>query len=168
MKGIHVIVMVLAFYLSGLVTEAQQLMLVENKRNLKNFKYYPGEDIRLKVRPDHRIIEGEITCLKDSTMCIGDWEEVSYHDIRFIYRSRQMIRIARSVFLISGVAYFSIDSFNRLINNDSPVILAETALISGGLLGTSILLTPLRYKRLKPEKWRIKMLNFDDFKMGPD
>jgi hypothetical protein len=156
-----------AFFIFLGQCHAQQFIMVENLRTLKNFKYYLGDNIRLKSAEEDRLIEGEITCLSDSMICIGDWEEVMLKDIRFIYRERFGILISRSIFLIAGIGYVTIDSFNRLINNDAPVILAETVYISAGLVGLNFLLIPLKYKRIKTGKWQVEYFDFYELQVFP-
>jgi hypothetical protein len=146
----------------NIALDAQQFMLVENVNNLKNFKYYTGDQIRLKIESEQRIIEGAITGMTDSSLIIDSWEIISFNDVGFIYRDRFMVQLSRGILLTAGVAYFSIDTFNRLINDDAPVILLETAVISGGLVGLNFLLIPLRYKRIKTDTWRILTIDFSD------
>lgn len=142
--------------------EAQQLMLLQNTRNLKNYKYYPGDIIHIKVITDNRVIEGAITCLTDSTVCIGEWEEVKYSEIKVVYRDRLFIPLLSGLLLTGGVAYFAVDSFNRLINDDAPVIQAQTVAISGGLVALSFGLMPLKYRRINTKTWKIGMLDFNN------
>ncbi len=145
----------------------QKILLLQNTHNLKNFKYYEGDYIKLKIGMEKRMVEGDITCLTDSSVCIGSWEEVLYKDISVIYKNSMMINILRGVLLTGGVAYFAIDSFNRLINNDAPVILMETLAISGGLVGLNFLLIPLSNRRFHMDKWQLEMLDFTQFGMSP-
>ena len=168
MKILSIASWIFILLFAGTALHAQKLMLIEKRKSLKNYKYYPGEDIRLKVKPDGKTIEGEIICLTDSTVCIDQYKEVPFDDIMFIYRKSSIMRITSGALLLGGVAYWSLDSFNRLINNDSPVILAETTAISGGMIGAGLLLLPLKYQRINAQKCRISMLDFDEFKLFPD
>jgi hypothetical protein len=161
------LMLIWALLVLGLAAQAQQFLLVENVKNLKNFKYYPGEDIRLKAKPDSRIIEGVITRISDSSIFIGDWEEVYFSEVITIYRTRISINWLQGALLLGGVAYFSIDSFNRLINNQAPVVLAETAYISTGMVAAGFAVTPLRYKRMKSEKWELRLIDFNELGWAP-
>jgi hypothetical protein len=147
--------------------QAQTFLLVENRNSLKNFKYYAGDDIRFRSCLEDRIIEGPITMLSDSSMIIGEIGEVNYNEIEIIYRQRLPIRWAQGLLFLGGAAYFSIDSFNRLINNQSPVILAETAYISAGMIAASAVLIPLRYKKVKKEKWEFRVIDFSELGRNP-
>jgi hypothetical protein len=151
----------------GQAVEAQQFLLVENVRNLRNYKYYPGEDIRIRTKQDNRIVEGVITGISDSSIYIGDWEEVYFSDVQTIYRTRIPVKWLQGLLVLGGAAYFSIDSFNRLINNQSPVVLAETAYISAGMVAAGFAVTPLRYKRMKSEKWNLRLIDFGQIGYTP-
>jgi len=142
--------------------EAQQFLLIENKKNLRNYKIYPGEDIRIRTSHDGLLIAGIVTALGDSSISINSIDEVPLSDVSAIYRYRIPVGWAQGLLLTGGVAYFSIDSFNRLINNQSPVILAETAFISLGMGAASAALIPLKYKRLRPDKWRMQVIDFSE------
>jgi hypothetical protein len=151
----------------GLAVEAQQFLLVENVRNLKNFKYYTGDDIRVRAKPDNRIVEGVITGISDSSIYIGDWDEVYFSEVITIYRTRISVNWLQGALLLGGAAYFSIDSFNRLINNQAPVVLAETAYISAGMVAAGFAVTPLRHKRMKAEKWTLRLIDFGQLGYTP-
>jgi hypothetical protein len=153
--------------LCNLPTVGQSFLLVENFRTLKNFKYYEGDLIRIKTFDGERIVEGEITCINDSSICVGDWTEVYLDDIQMIYRERFGILLSRRIFLYAGMGYFAVDVFNRLINNDAPVILEETVYISAGLVGMNFLLIPLKYKRIKTGNWKVEFINPDQFDVYP-
>ena len=62
---------------------------------------------------------------------------------------------------------FTYIHFNRLINNDAPVILMETVYISAGLVGLNFLLIPFKYRKLKMEDWKIEFLDFKEFEYFP-
>lgn len=141
---------------------AQQFLLVENTRNLRNFKYYPGDQIRLKITGEEQLFEGEILDLTDGSIILGQGDAIPISDIEIIFRERFMIQLTRAFVLTAGIAYFSIDTFNRLINHDAPVVLAETAVISASLVGLNFVLLPLRYKRMKTGDWRILLIDFED------
>jgi hypothetical protein len=167
MKVSGIIWMMVLFIVISITASGQQFLLIESTRNFKNYKYFLGDNIRVKIRSEGRIIEGEITGLNDSSLYLGSWEEILFNDIEIIYRQRTFIPFIRGVLLVAGVGYFAVDSFNRLINNDSPVILSETVLISGGLVASNFLLIPLRYKRIHAERWQFTYIDFGQLDYYP-
>lgn len=157
----------LAFFFIAATADSQHFLLVENRHNLHNFKYFEGDGIRMKAKPDGRIVEGIITVLTDSSVFVGAVEEVYMTEIITIYRQRTGIRWLQGALLLGGIAYFSIDSFNRLINNQAPVILTETAVISAGMISAGFLLQPAQYKKLHTERWDLRMIDFSTLDDAP-
>lgn len=149
------------FFFLGITFQvaSQAFLVVESSRRFKNFKYYTGDDIMLITYSKTGIISGTITGITDSTLVLGDWDEVRLDDICEVYRPMRGLRYFSHAFLIGGVAYFGIDLTNRLINNDSPVVPVETALISGSLITTGLLLKLFKYRKLKIGNWKLSVID---------
>lgn len=155
-------ILVLFFISTGLF--AQKLLLVENMKSLKNFKYYQGDEIIIKCYGSDGRITDQILDMTDTTVTFNIMGEMRLEEISGIYRENWLIRILRGFTLLGGVAYFGLDSFNRLINNDSPVILTETLLISGGLVAFSFALIPFNYRKInKGKNWQLRTIDLDSF-----
>jgi hypothetical protein len=145
---------------------AQKILLVENQHSFKNYKYYPGDEITYKLVEEEDRNHDIISDMTDSSIVFEMMGEVRLEEITAIFRDNFVVKILQPFTLLAGVAYFGLDSFNRLINNDSPVILAETAIISAGLVAFSFALTPFRQRKLNTSgKWQLRTLNF--YEIGP-
>lgn len=143
---------------------SQKILIMENSRSLKNIKYYPGDEIILKVDHAEKRIFDQILDLTDSTIILDESGTVYFDQITGIYKENWLVQTIRGLSFLAGVGYFGLDSFNRLINNDSPVILAETAIISGSLIAVAAILTPLRYRKFNTQKnWELRTINMDAF-----
>ncbi|MCU0370584.1 MAG: hypothetical protein MUC31_04140 [Bacteroidales bacterium] len=143
---------------------AQKLLLVENIKTSKNYKYYQGEDIIMKFQGGEGRVTDRILDMTDSTVIFDMMGQVGFSEISGIYRVNWMIEILRGLSLLGGAAYFGIDSFNRLINHDDPVILTETMLISGGLVAFSFALMPFKYRKINGGKhWRLRTIDLGSF-----
>jgi len=143
---------------------AQKILVVENVKSLKNIKYYQGDEIFVKLPGFEDKIFDHIFDLTDSTVIFEIAGEFAFHEIISIYRENRMIQILRKFSLIGGAAYFSLDSFNRLINNDAPVILTETLIISGGIVAFSFALIPFTYRKFNTGgKWHLRTLDMNAF-----
>ena len=139
---------------------SQKILVVENTRSMKNIKYYQGDDIILKVENLNDRIHDEIYDMDDSTLSLVIKGNVRLEDITGIYRENWVIKTLRGLSLLAGVAYFGIDSFNRMINNDSPVVLAETAIISASLIAFSFALIPFNYRKIDTNrKWSLRTID---------
>jgi hypothetical protein len=141
---------------------AQKFLLIENQHSLKNHKFYQGEGITFRFASEEKKVFDLILDMTDSTIVFESMGEVRLNEITAIYMDNYVVKILQPLTLLAGAAYFGLDSFNRLINNDSPVILAETAIISAGLIGFSFALTPLRQRKLNTSKWHLRTINMDD------
>ena len=151
-------------FLTSVAGFSQKILVVENARSLKNIKYYPGDAIILKVDHLEKKIFDEIYDMNDSVLDLTMMGEVRLEDITGIYRENWFVQTLRGLSLLAGVVYFGLDSFNRLINNDSPVILAETAIISGSLVALSFALTPLKYRKINTRgNWDLRTIDLNSF-----
>jgi len=143
---------------------AQKLLLVENANSFKNFKYYVGEDILIKYPGSEGRIADRIFDLTDSTAIFEITGEVRLEDLSCIYRENWLIRILRGLTLLGGTAYFGVDSFNRLINDENPVIDTGTLLISGGMVAFSFALIPFNYRKINiGGKWQVRTIDLNSF-----
>lgn len=146
------------------IVSAQKILVVENVKSLKNIKYYQGDEIFVKLPGFEKKIYDHIFDMTDSTVVFEIAGEVAFQDILSIYRENRMIQILRKFSLIGGAAYFSLDSFNRLINNDAPVILMETLIISGGIVTFSFAMIPFTYRKFNTSgKWHLRTLDMNAF-----
>jgi hypothetical protein len=153
---------VLCFILTNIF--AQKLLLVENVNSLKNYKYYQGQDIIIKFAGSEGRIADHIFDLTDTTVILEIMGEVRLENVSCIYRENWFVQTLRGLGLLGGAAYFGIDSFNRMINHEYPVVDTGTLLISGGMVAFSFALTPLRYKRINTgEKWHLRTINLNSF-----
>jgi hypothetical protein len=143
---------------------SQKILVIENVKSLKNIKYYQGDAIILKVDYIQDKIFDVIFDMTDSSIVLNNLGEVNLENILIIYRDNWFVQTLRGLSLLGGVAYFGLDSFNRLINNDSPVILAETAIISGGLVAFSFALIPFKYRKIDARgKWALRTIDLNSF-----
>jgi len=132
--------------------------------SFKHIKYYQGERIIIKYPGGDSRISDRIYDLTDTSVILMLLGEVAFADIQCIYRENWLVRILSGLSLVGGTAYFGIDTFNRLINNDSPVVLQETMMISGGLIVFGAALIPFRHRKINiGEKWRMRTIDLDGF-----
>lgn len=146
---------------------SQRFLLVENQHSFKNHKIYPGDEISFRI-PDEKVkIRDLVVDLKDSSIVFEMMGEVQLKEITAIYLDNYLVKLLQPLTLLAGSLYFGIDSFNRLINNDSPVILAETFYISAGILAFSFALTPLRQRKLNTSgKWQLRVIDLNDYRVS--
>lgn len=143
---------------------AQKILVVENVNSLKNFKYYQGSEVMFGLSVCKGRISDYIFDMTDTTLIFEAFGEVKMSNITCIYRENWLVQTLRGLSFIGGTAYFGIDSFNRLINHEYPVVQTETMLISGGMVAFSFALTPFRYRKINTAgKWKLKYIDMDEF-----
>jgi hypothetical protein len=139
---------------------AQRILLLENQSTLKNYKYYEGETFTFRYNGFDEKISDQIVVLRDSSVVFEMMGEMKFSDIGMVYRENWLVKTFSALSLIGGSAYFGLDTFNRLINNDAPVVLAETAMISGGLVVLGAALLPFRSRKIViGDNWKLKTLD---------
>lgn len=144
--------------------QAQKILLAENQRSFKNFKFYTGDELTFKYAAEEHKVHDIILEMTDSVLVFEEAGEVKLTEIEAFYRGNYVVKILQPLTLLAGAAYFGLDSFNRLINNDAPVILAETVAISAGLVGLSFALTPFQMVRYKTgTKWQLRIIDLNEF-----
>jgi uncharacterized membrane protein SirB2 len=157
-------IFIVALLLFGGELFSQKILLVENVHSLKNFKYYQGNMIMFKLAGGHSRISDNICDLTDTTVIFEGLGEVKIANISSIYRENWLIETLSGLSILGGVAYFGLDSFNRMINHEYPVCQTETMLISGGMVAFGLALIPLRYRKINiSEKWRFKCIDPDSY-----
>ncbi|MCX6234569.1 MAG: hypothetical protein NT175_07575 [Bacteroidetes bacterium] len=144
--------------------QAQKILLVEYAGTIKNFKYYEGDNIHIRIKNDTAAfhLKGKLTNIRDSTIFIDYCNEVTITDIDAVFRERTGIRIAQSAMIISGTGYFIVDTFNRTINKESPLVDQQTAVIGGSITAAGLIMTLFKERKFNiRDKWRVKILIFD-------
>jgi hypothetical protein len=139
---------------------SQKILVVENSNSLRNIKYSEGNDIIIRVEGEKDKISDEITGMTDSTLILLINGAIRIDQVDAIYRENWLIQIVRGLTLLGGVAYVSIESFNRMINHEYPVVDSGTLIISAGMVATSFALIPLRYRKINcKEKWTLRVID---------
>ena len=123
----------------------------------KLVKFYCGDKICLKTSLTNKQQKGIITSLSDTSLTLDSTRVILYKSITKLLVDNSTF-VTRSVarFLIGcGIGFVTIDTFNNLINGDSPAVKPISVGISAGLVlvGEAInLLTIKRYKMSKKNK----------------
>jgi hypothetical protein len=143
---------------------AQNILIVERPGTIKNYKYYTGDEIKLKTISTDATVSGTIIDISDSSLIINHQYEIMVSDITTIYRNKWGFRFLQYISLIGGMFYLGINTLNGVINSDVPIVPQETLIISGSMIGFGIALTPLTTRRYKIDKvkWRVVILDFTD------
>jgi len=136
---------------------AQRIVAFDKKGKVKRVKYYEGELIKLKLL-SKEVLVGSITQVTDTNFRI-ELREVELDSVKIVYNTQKLFgfKLLGKVLITAGTLYLSVDSFNRLINNEGPIVSESTIkagslLIGGGVISTLIARRPYRISKKRPLK----------------
>jgi hypothetical protein len=160
MKKIFVL---LVFYLVTGCLFAQKTLMVEKIGTTRKYFYHAGDYLKLRVTTKDTLLKGKLWSIHDSLISVSELRpfDVRLKDIGSVYKTFAFPRkFARNVSIASG-AIFVIIAFNHLINNEQ-VFTPDMFILSGSLLGVSLISWSLSEKRCNTSKgWKVKVLNIN-------
>jgi hypothetical protein len=155
------LVLLLVFFTSLLVSQAQKTLLIEKVGTSSRYAYHLGDDIKVRTVKDKLILKSYLWHLTDTTLTIGPRTTIPVTDIDAFYRDHHFPKLMSRFFFIAGAGYLLIDSFNNLINNEQ-VFESQTLIISASLIGISLALIPAHQTKHKiGVRWKVKILDED-------
>lgn len=141
---------------------AQKFIAIDKGGRNKRIRFYTGEYMSLKTK-DGEFHKGNIIQIDSIDFVLG-MEKIKLNEIEVVYKktSRYGLSLLSNVTLIAGLGFFAIDSGNRLINSENPIVRRETIKLSSGLLGVSVLSSLLTKKKYKiGERHPIKIIDLN-------
>ena len=157
-KFISIVVMILLVSYS---VDSQNILLLERSARYKNFKFYEGNQIHVKIKTDSSDlhVRGIINAIYDSSIIVNYNNIILIKDIKMVYRPRFWAKLLSYSALVAGAGYLALDVFNRAINHQNPVFDQQTVITSGIIIGAGLILIPFRECWYKiGEKWELKAL----------
>lgn len=120
---------------------AQKILVFDKGGKEKRVRYYEGDLISFK-KMDGTPISSPITLMRDSFILVLG-EKVLLSDIKSIKKTHKHdgFRLFSGVFYTASAAFFSIDSFNRIINSENPVVRRGNIRTSSILFGTATIMS---------------------------
>ena len=133
---------------------AQRILAFDKRGIVKRIRYYEGDFIKLKLSSGE-ILTGDLRTLKASSFVING-QIVHKDSVTKVYNTQKLygFKLFGSILMTTGIAYFSVDSFNRLINKDSPIVAESSIKASGVLLGMGLVSSLIANKSYKISKRR--------------
>ena len=155
------LILSLVFFATMSTASAQKTLLFEKIGTSSRFAYHLGDDIKIRTLKKNLILKSYLWGLTDTTLTIGPRNTVSVTDIGTVYRNHHFPKLMTRFFFIAGAGYLIIDSFNNLINKEQ-VFIPQTLIISGSLIGISLVLIPAHQTKMKIGiRWKVKILDAD-------
>lgn len=149
MLYLRFIIFLLFFSLFSTNVHSQKIVAFDKRGKVKRVRYYEGQRIKLKLNKG-RLVDGPITGIKTKSFLVGA-EEIFLDSVSKVFNTQKLsgLKLVGGVFITAGAVYFPLDTFNRLINDDSPVANEKSAMVSGAFLGGGALLLLISNKGYK-------------------
>lgn len=153
-------ILLICFLLQGsLYSQQESMVVIKSQDRIKNFKYYPGDEIMLKLSNDSIVRDGIITGIRDSSFVLNNSLNIDISGIEEVYREKWFFRFLSESSKMFSLVYFGLTGINRTINKEYPVYDKESLLISISVYAAGILINQLSIRKLKvPGKWKIEIL----------
>lgn len=148
------------FFNFSTIIYSQKIVAFDKRGKVKRVKYYEGEFIRLKTS-NKKVVEGVITQIRSASFLINN-QEVMLDSVVKVYNTQKLygINLMGSFFIVAGSGYFPLDTFNRIINNDDPLVSEESALVSASFLSAGFICKAIAHKGYKiSEKRPLKIID---------
>jgi len=161
MSFVKTVPIIILFFFAGLLVQSQNMLLLSRTGKYKNYKFYEGDQIHIKIKTDTADLQvrGVLNVIYDSSIIVNYDNVILTKDIITVYRPRWWARILSYSAIAGGVGYLALDVFNRAINQDDPILLQETLVTSGIIIGVGLLLIPFReHWYIVGEKWTLQAL----------
>jgi hypothetical protein len=134
---------------------------------LKKIEVYNGEVLEYKLNGEHRYRRNKIVNLQDSFIVFSNDTIIKLDQLKAICvrKSNFLMRQFQKVFIAGGGLFFVLNTTNNLINERSPVLDQNAALIGAGLISTGFLIKQIGIRRIritKHKQLKIIDLNFNN------
>jgi hypothetical protein len=139
----------------------QRTLLIEKIGTSRKYLYHTGDYLKLRVSKQDTLLKGKLWHMGDSVISVEAIRTFDVHvpDIRSVYKQYTFPKKFGRYMGLGSVGIFAIIAFNHLINNEQ-VFTSDMFIISGSMLGASILSLSLSQKKCKiGNRWKIKVLD---------
>ena len=142
------------FLFISTASNAQKMVAFDKRGKVKRVRFFHGDFLKLQLL-NGTFIEGEIIEILTDTFKIGK-NSIPLDSVKFVYLSKgkQLLNTASGFLITGGLAYPPLVTFNRAVNDDSPLVKKSTVIISGGMLLGGVLLKSLNSRKFRISKKR--------------
>ena len=151
--------LIAVFILFSFLSIAQNVLLLEIQRpfKLKQKRFYPKEEIALKLKGSSKIYRGKIVAIGDSALILTNKKSFDTIVLKkvsrvIVYRSNHVTRVFTSAFAIVGFGLIFIDTFNNTLNHESPLVKPNIVITGLSIAAAGLLLKLYEKKRYRLNK----------------
>jgi hypothetical protein len=141
---------------------SQKTFLVEKIGTSRKFLYYTGDYVKLRVTKQDTLLKGKLWSIHDTVISVEGFRpfDVRLSDISYVYKQFSFPEKFGKYLALGSAGIFTIIAINHLMNNEQ-VFSPDMFIISGSMLGLSLISLSLSQKRCKiGNHWKVKVLDF--------
>jgi len=169
MRDIKVLKTLLLIVFASIVTSSvAQKNLQITKFSFKKQKIhrvFVGERLVYKLKGDVFWKKGMIVNLQDSMVIFADDTHAKLNEFKKfrLFKNVHLAQTVQHFFIGLGFGFFPLNTFNQIITNHEPILSPTAAIISVGLLGSSLIFRELNFKRIRVNKRTVLLITETGF-----
>jgi len=151
----------LVLFLIAVHIYPQKTLVVEKVGTSRRYFYHVGDYLKLRVSSQDTLLKGKLWYIHDSVISVEELRpfDVRLAEIHSVYKQFAFPKKFGRIVGIGSLAIFTIIAFNHLINNEQ-VFTPDMFIISGSMLGASLISLSLQQKRCRTDgRWKVKILD---------
>ncbi len=135
---------------------SQKILEIDITRfnHFKSIQLFNDSYLEYKLKGEHKYRINRIVNMKDSIIIFSNDSSIVLSEIKRIKLrdANHLYRLFSSFLYTGGVLFIGLDTFNNLINNDTPYIKQTAVIASAALVSAGFIVKQLSIKRIKINK----------------
>lgn len=122
--------------------------------HFKSIQLFNDSYLEYKLKGEHRYRINRMVNMKDSLIIFSNDSSISLSQIKRIKLrdGNHLFRLFSGFFYTGGVLFIGLDTFNNLINNDTPYVKQTAVIASAALISAGFIVKQLSIKRIRINK----------------
>lgn len=141
------------FLILSLNVQSQKILRINRVyfNSFKTSELFMNDVLEYKLKGQHRYKTAKIVGLQDSLIILSNDSIIKLSQIKSIKlkANHRLTKLFSSAFIYAGVGLLLVDSFNNAINDTSPILRQETAIVSVSLVSVGIIISQIGIKRIR-------------------
>lgn len=132
---------------------SQKILEIDITRanNFKSIQLFNNDYLEYKLKDDHKYRIGKIVNLKDSLVIFDNDSVIKLSQIKVIKLrdANFMYQLFSSFFYTGAILFVGLDTFNNIINSQTPCFNQTAVIVSVALVASGYLIKQLSIKRIR-------------------
>ena len=147
----HILIIVLA--ICSFMSISQKILEIDIVKfnHFKSIQLFNGSYIEYKLKGESKYRINKMVNMKDSLIIFDNDSSIALSEIKAIKLrdANYLYRLFSSFFYTGGVLFVGLDTFNNLINHDTPLVNQTAVIASAALISAGFIVKQLSIKRVR-------------------